>query len=76
MVVYNIAVLIGMTWYTDDSITTVRNDVMLLSVLYMPGAAMNYASSGGNHMHNNNTTTPSSFLSDAGADVAVASPWV
>ena len=66
--------LVRMTWYTDDSVTTIRDDddVVSLSVLYMLGA-MNNVSSDGTHPNDNNTTTSSSSLTDA---VAVASPWV
>ena len=62
------------TWYTDDSVTTIRDDVMSLSVLCMSGA-MNNALSNGNHTNDNNTTASSSSLSAAAA-VTVASPWV
>ena len=36
IVVYNGTVLVGMTWYTDDSVPTIRDDdVVSLSVLYV-----------------------------------------
>ena len=62
------------TWYTDDSVTTIRDDVMSLSVLCMSGA-MNNVLSNGNHTNDNNTIASSSALSAAAA-VTVASPWV
>jgi len=60
------------TWYTDDSVTTIRDDVMSLSVLCMSGAMNNNVLSNGNHMNDNNTIASSSSLSDAAA-VTVAS---
>ena len=67
-----------MTGYTYDSVTTIRDDVMmLLSVVYMQHA-MNDVSSDGCHTNGNNTTTSSYSLLDScgGAAVAVASPRV
>ena len=76
IVLYDGVMLVRMTWYTDDSVTTIHDDVVSLSVLYMLGAAINNVSSNGNHINNNNTTTPSSFLLDDAATVTVAYPWV
>ena len=64
------------TWYKDDSITTIRrDDVMSLSVLCMSGA-MNNVLSHGNRTNANNTTTSFSSLSVAAAAVAVVYPMV
>ena len=63
-----------MTWYTDEIVTTIRDDVMSLSVLCISGA-MNNVLSNGNHTNDNNTIASSSSLTNAAA-VAVASPWV
>ena len=36
IVLYDGGMLVWMTWYTDDSVTTIRDDdVVLLSVLYV-----------------------------------------
>ena len=63
------------TWYKDDSATTIRDDVMSLSVLCMSGA-MNNVLSHGNRANANNTTTYFSSLSVAAAAVAVVYPMV
>ena len=34
IVLYDGIILVRMTWYTDGSVTTIHDDVMLLSVLY------------------------------------------
>ena len=34
-ILYDGVMFVRMTWYTDDSVTTIRDDVMLLSVLYV-----------------------------------------
>jgi len=34
-VLYDGVMFVRMTWYTDDSVTTIHDDVMLLSVLYV-----------------------------------------
>ena len=60
----------------NDSVTTIHNDVVSLSVLYMLGTAINNVLSNGNHMNNNNTTTPSSFLLDGAATVTIAYPCI
>ena len=62
--------LVRMTWYTDDSVTTILDDV----TTYCKMGAMNNVSSDGNHMHDNNTTTSPSSLSNTAAVVAVDSP--
>ena len=67
--------LVQMTLYTDDSVTTIRDDVMSLSVLCMLGA-MNNVLSHGNRMNANNTSTSFSSLSVAAAAVAVVYPMV
>ena len=67
--------LVQMTLYTDDSVTTIRDDVMSLSVLCMSGA-MNNVLSHGNRMNANNTSTSFSSLSVAAAAVAVVYPMV
>ena len=63
------------TWYTGDSVTTIRDDEMSLSVLCMPGA-MNNVLSHGNHANANDTTTSFSSLSVAAAAVAGVYPIV
>jgi len=70
-VLYDSIMLVRMNWYTGDSETTIRDDVM--SFQYCMPAAMNNGSSDGTHPNDDNTTTSSSSLTDA---VAVASPWV
>ena len=34
-VLYDGVMFVRMTWYTDDSVTTIRDNVMSLSVLYV-----------------------------------------
>ena len=70
-VLYDSIMFVRMNWYTGDSETTIRDDVMSFRHC-MPGA-MNNVSSNGTHPNDDNTTTSSSSLTDA---VAVASPWV
>jgi len=64
------------TWYTDDCVTTIRDDVMVmsLSVLCMSGVTNN-ALFNGIHSNDNNTTPSSSSLSAAAA-VTVVYPTV
>jgi len=45
-VVYDGVMLVQMNWYTDDSVTSICDDVMSLSVLYMPGATSYILSDG------------------------------
>jgi len=76
IVLYDGFWLVRMTWYTDeDSVTTILDDVMSLSVLCMSDA-MNNVLSNGNHTNNNNNTAPSSSLSVDAVAVAVAMSWV
>jgi len=76
IVLYDGFWLVRMTWYTDeDSVTTILDDVMSLSVLCMSDA-MNNVLSNGNHTNDNNITIPSSFLSVVAVTVAVALSWV
>ena len=78
IVLYDGVMLVGMTWYSDDSVTTVRDDCSWWWCRFqycycMPGT-MKYILSSGNDT-NGNTTDSSSSLSAAAA-VTVASSWV
>jgi len=73
IVVYEGVMLVQMTWYMDESVTTIRDDIAFSIVLYRVLRWIMYGPIG-NHTNDNNTSIPSSSLSVAAA--AVPYPWV
>ena len=64
-------------WCTDDSVTAICDDVMLLSVIFLMLGVINNVLSNGTHINDNNTTAPSYYSSLlTAAAVTVAYPLV
>ena len=75
IVLYDGVMLVGMSWYTYNSVTTVRDDDVAFSIVCWVQWNI-YILSAGNDM-NGNTTDSSSFSSlSTAAAVTVSSPWV
>ena len=67
-VLYDRVMFVWMIWYTDDSVTTICDDVMFYQY-YMSGA-MKYTLSGGNDTNGNTTDSSSSLSTTVAATVA------
>ena len=61
-VLYDRVVLVRMTWYTDDSVTTIRDDDVMALPEYCMSGAMNNVLPDGNNTNDVNTTIYSSSI--------------
>ena len=78
IILYGGVMFVVMTWYTDDSITTVCDDCSWwwCRFQYCMLGAMKYILSGGNDTNGNTTDSSSCSSFSTAAAVTVVSPWV